>query len=184
MSIVKKEINSEAIENLQSNNANDNQKINALFNNSRNEILKFRGDIMDLFCRVENEVGNILYKLANNKNYKLSIRNVQPQLGSMISSLNKLLFIEGEHKNNLKPLLSAFQDINVLFEMRAVFAHAKVDILINKDLIPIYVFEIIRFENEKPQIIKIHYEAKSIKENKLKLNQLLQKLSTVNNKIK
>lgn len=170
--------------NLPEQNANDNQKIIVLFNASKNEITKYRGELMDLFSRVENEIGNILYKLSKDKSYKLIIKNVQPQLGSMISVLQKVTASDGAQKNILKPLQTAFQNISTLFEMRAVFAHAKVEILMNKDMNVIYVFELVRFENDNPKILKIHYELQTIKDNKLKLNELLQKLSSVNAKIK
>ena len=164
--------------------ANDNQKITALFNVSKNEIIRYRGEIMDLFSRVENEIGNILYKLAKDKIYKTIIKNVQPQLGSMISVLRKAVASDGAQKNILKPLHAAFQNISILFEMRAIFAHAKVEILMNKDMNVVYVFELVRFDSDNPQILKIHYELQAIKDNKIKLNELLQKLSSVNAKIK
>lgn len=125
--------------------------IKSNFKNFSREAKLIRGEIIDSASKIENNIGNILSKLHKHTQYHQILKAIQPQLGVLISVLQKAKEIEFSLKPKFKKFEPFFKELEETVEIRNLMAHSKIRIILNEDLEYLLLISLNQFEKGVPK---------------------------------
>lgn len=163
--------------------SNDNSNQAVSFTSAKSQAKGLRGELIDSFCRIENSISHILLKLSHVSEYKTITKQIQPQFGNLLVSIIQTINSDGKYKTEISKLSQTFENLKSLINVRNNLAHGRIEVLLNENNEFVFVFETIKIDGDKSQILKSHYSITELKSCIQKLNSNFQKIESLSKKI-
>lgn len=153
--------------------SNDNQVIEQKLQGAAAKLKSIRGEMISIFCSIENELSRLLFNISKDKNYSAHVKKMQSQLKPLVDKLEEVSTIAGAYQNKLKSISSLLAQISTLIELRNLMAHSEAEILFNNKGEVVFAFELIKFDCETPHIMHRNICEKELNAGKANLCRIL-----------